>query len=359
MPRYLVDLKPHDDEENRSKPQLRMVSEAVSHPEAQAAPALAEVAEPKVSEDPVDLFLNVRQPAEPVRKRILIAGGSGAIGYPLLALAKDSGYWVRSLSKSRWRAPKVSLLADDLWLRDATDREAIRGICQGADIVVSCLGGSLDPRIEEKRGFLQLDFNANRHLLDEAIEAGVRRFVYVSVYGESHLENTAFVRAHRRFEEALRDSGIEFTILRFAGLHATPDSLMAAARERSSPLIGHSNYRTNPIHPEDAAQICLDHLSGGPEIVEAGGPDIFTRRELSDLVLGYAGATSKAGATPGFLKRLSAALVRPFNPRLANLREFAFRASRTDVIAPRIGKRPFSSYLVECRNRGLLVQESV
>ncbi|MCZ2156965.1 MAG: NAD(P)H-binding protein [Bryobacterales bacterium] len=356
MPKYLVDPLPYDEERRLS---FEAASEQAPRMESSASEVPAPALEPEATESSAEQFTDLRQPAEPVRKRVLVAGGSGAIGYPLLALAKDAGYWVRSLSKSRWRAPKVSLLADDLWLRDATDRDAIRGICQGVDVVVSCLGGSLDPRIEEKRGFLQLDFNANRHLLDEAVEANVRRFVYVSVYGERHLEDTSFVRAHRRFEEALSESGIEFTILRFAGLHATPDSLIAAARERSSSLVGHSDYRTNPIHPEDAAQICFDHLNSGPQIVEAGGPDIFTRRELSELIYGYAGTTPKAYRTPYFLKRLSAVFTRPFNPRLASLREFAFRTARTDVIAPRMGTRRFASYLLECRNRSLLAQESV
>lgn len=355
MPRYQIDLKPR-------RSQRESIPIALKEPVAGIAtvdPVAVTGEDAGVAEAPLDAILNATEVEQPKQKRILIAGASGAIGYPLLNLAKDSGYWVRSLSKSRWRAPKVSLLADELWLRDATDREAIRGICQGADVVVSCLGGSLDPRVQEKRGYSLLDFNANRYLLDEAIEAKVRRFVYVSVYGTKQSENTAFVRAHRRFENALRESGLEFTILRFAGLHATPDSLIATARDGAMPLFGHNSSRTNPIHPKDAAQICLENLDSGPEIVEAGGPDIFTRRELSEMVFGYAGTRPSFCRIPAILKRLTSGLAHPFNPRKANLREFALRSSRADVIAPRVGKRSFVDYLLEHRDAISFVQETV
>ncbi len=355
MPRYLVDLRPRVTERT---PLLKIVSEPVVEKvtEASLAPAPLETA--GESEISLEEMLRAAQEEPPKQKRILIAGASGAIGYPLLGLAKDAGYWVRSLSKSRWRAPKVSLLADELWLRDAMDRDAIRGICQGAEVVISCLGGSLDPRVPEKRGFTHLDFDANRHLLDEAVEAKVRRFVYVSVYGTKYSENSAFVRAHRRFENALRDSGLEFTILRFAGIHATPDALISNAREGYRPIFGDNHSRTNPIHPADAAQICFEHLIQGPEVVEAGGPDILTRRELSEMVSGYAGVTPKPYRMPAVLQRLTSGLTRPFNPRKANLREFAFRASRADAIAPRVGTRSLSSYLLAHREAASLAQET-
>lgn len=355
MPRYLVDLRPRLVE---VEPLPKVESEPAKEPSSKERTERSTKAEPMVAEESLEAMLNAAKEEPAPQKRILIAGASGAIGYPLLRMAKDAGYWVRSLSKSRWRAPKVSLLADELWLRDAMDREAIRGICQGAEVVISCLGGSLDPRVEEKRGFNHLDFDANRHLLDEAVEAKVRRFVYVSVYGTKYSESSAFVRAHRRFENALKESGLEYTILRFAGIHATPDSLISNVREGYKPVFGDNNSRTNPIHPEDAAEICFEYLKAGPEMVEAGGPDILTRRELSEMVFGYAGVTPKSYRMPSILSRITSGLTRPFNPRKANSREFAFRTSRADVIAPRVGTRSLSSYLLTHRSAAPLAQES-
>lgn len=308
-------------------------------------------------EDLESLSTGDELPDEEPAKRILIAGAGGSIGFPLLRLAVESGYWVRTLSKSRWRAAKISLLANELWLRDATEREAIRGVCRGVDIVVSCLGGSLDPRQEEKRSFTHLDFEANRNLLAEAIEAKVSRFVYVSVFTEKHAENTAYVRAHRRFEKALEESGIDYTILRFAGLPAPPDSLLAMARTGSMPLVGRSDARVNPIHPEDAAQLCLEHVESGPQLVEAGGPEIYTRRELSEMVFSMVGNTPSFYHVPTLWLQLTGGLTRFLNPRRANLIEFLGGISRADMIAPRLGTRSVADYLRDCDGRMAFLQE--
>lgn len=324
----------------------------VTRSEVDAGPVLAE-------RDESPAALAAMEPIEEkAPTRVLIAGAGGAIGYPLLRLVSESGARVRTLSKNRWRAAKISLLADELWLRDATDRETIRGICSGVDIVVSCLGGSLDPRQEEKRGFAHLDFDANRNLLAEAVESKVKRFVYVSVFSHQDAENTAYVRAHRRFEKALRESGIPFTILRFAGLHAAPDSLLAMARSGSMPLIGRTDARVNPIHPEDAAQLCLDHLESGPELVEAGGPEIYTRRELSEMAFGAVGASPNFYRVPSPWLFLNRSLTRMVNPRRANLLEFQGGAARQDLIAPRIGTRSVADYLQDCSGRLAFLQES-
>jgi uncharacterized protein YbjT (DUF2867 family) len=321
--------------------------------EEEARPLLAEQSASPVA------FAAVEPAEEKTPTRVLIAGAGGAIGYPLLRLVSESGAWVRTLSKSRWRAAKISLLADELWLRDATDRETIRGICGGVDVVVSCLGGSLDPRQEEKRGFAHLDFEANRNLLAEAVESKVKRFVYVSVFSHQDAENTAYVRAHRRFEKALQESGIPHTILRFTGLHTAPDSLLAMARSGSMPLFGRSDARVNPIHPEDAAKLCLEHLEAGPELVEAGGPEIYTRRELSEMAFGAVGASPSFYRVPSPWLFLNRNLTRLINPRRANLLEFQGGAARQDLIAPRIGTRSVADYLLDCNGRLAFLTESV
>lgn len=284
---------------------------------------------------------------EPLPRRILIAGASGAVGFPCLRLCKESGFRVRTLSRNRLHAPKVSLFSDEIWLRDATVRESIRGVCQGTDIVLSCMGASLDLRETDKRGFSHVDFEANRNLLQEAVEANVSRFVYVSVYGEQPYERTAYVRAHRRFEEALCKSGLNYSIIRLTGLHSTLSAMTTMVRSGAVPIVGRGGARTNPIHPEDAAELCLRYLMDGPEIVEAGGPEVLTRREISELVFGFLGETPNFYQLPRLLLRIASSLTRPFNPRKAGLLEFLPAVSRADAIAPQVGTRSLAEYLLE------------
>lgn len=280
-------------------------------------------------------------------KRILIAGASGSVGFHALQLASGKGLWTRTLSQRRWRAAKVSLFADDLWIRDATDPEAIKGVCGRVDTVLSCMGGSLCMQNEDKRSFAKVDFEANLNLLREAQRAEVGRFVYLSVYGQQRSENTAYVRAHRRFEKALRESGLKYTIIRIPATYASFDSLVEMARAGSVPLIGRGDARMNPIHPQDAARICIENLFAGPEIVEAGGPEVLTRRAIAEQIFQHVGEEPSLYRVPGFIIRLTGSLTRPFNPRKANLLEFLPAVSAADVVAPQVGRLRLVDYLQE------------
>ncbi|MCW5965548.1 MAG: NAD(P)H-binding protein [Bryobacterales bacterium] len=287
-------------------------------------------------------------------KRVLIAGASGSIGFHALQLASQQGVWTRTLSQRRWRAAKVSLFADDLWIRDATNPESIHGICNRIDVVLSCMGGSVCMQDEDKRAFSKVDFEANLNLLQEAQRAEVGRFVYLSVYGQQRYENTAYVRAHRRFERALRESGLKFTIVRITGTYSSFDPLVEMARAGSVPLIGSGDARLNPIHPKDAARICVEHLFSGPEVVEAGGPEVLTRREIAEQIFQYVGEAPSLYRVPGFILRLTGSLTRPFNARKANLLEFLPAISASDSVAPVVGQLRLVDYLRELTGGAIL-----
>jgi uncharacterized protein YbjT (DUF2867 family) len=62
--------------------------------------------------------------------------------------------------------------------------------------------------------FHDVDYQGNRNLLDAAVRAGVKKFVYVSVFGGATLRHLEIVDAHERFVDELRASGMEFTVLR-------------------------------------------------------------------------------------------------------------------------------------------------
>lgn len=279
--------------------------------------------------------------------RVLVAGASGSIGFRALRLAHEAGCWVRTLSHRHWQAAKVSLFANDLWLRDATCRESLRGICHGVDVVLSCMGASTRMQEEDPQSFYQVNYKANLNLLEEAQRAGVSRFVYLSVYANRRFENTAYVRAHRRFERALLDSGMESTVLRVTETYSRFDHLVRMAQRGSVPLIGRGEARINAIHPEDVARLCIAQLQTGLQVVEAGGPELLSRRQIVEQIFQQVGEDPDLYQIPAFILRLTGNLTRPFNPRKANLLEFLPAASKSDVVAPPVGALRWADYLRE------------
>src|SRR3712207_8223785 len=59
-----------------------------------------------------------------------------------------------------------------------------------------------------RSGFREVDTVANLNLLEAAKEAGVRRFVYVSVHVQPDYARSAYIRAHEEVVSELSKPGI-------------------------------------------------------------------------------------------------------------------------------------------------------
>ena len=77
--------------------------------------------------------------------KVLVAGASGLIGREVVRLLVEAGHGVRTLSQNAERAERLRALTGDVRLADATKEDAIRGVCQGIDVVVSALGAPVLP----------------------------------------------------------------------------------------------------------------------------------------------------------------------------------------------------------------------
>lgn len=130
--------------------------------------------------------------------------------------------------------------------------------------MISCLGAPVDPHARERRSFFAVDTAANTSLLREAVRAGVRRFVYVSVHVESAYASTAYVRAHEEVVSQLAASGIGYTVIRPTGVFSALAGMRVMAQRGALPRIGRGDARTNPIHEADVAEWIGRHLDGGP-----------------------------------------------------------------------------------------------
>ncbi|WP_405582908.1 NAD-dependent epimerase/dehydratase family protein [Streptomyces sp. NBC_01092] len=118
--------------------------------------------------------------------RILVTGGSGFIGGHVVAALREPGGGtpsrVRLLLRDPARLPAGAAPAADVVRGDLADRESLRGICDGVDVVLHCashIGG-------DERSTETVNDHGTRALVEEASRAGVGRVVYVStaaVYG--------------------------------------------------------------------------------------------------------------------------------------------------------------------------------
>jgi uncharacterized protein YbjT (DUF2867 family) len=269
---------------------------------------------------------------------ILIAGATGSVGRELVSLAKASGHRVTALARN---AAKLQEIADRVIPFDAT-----QGIPElsGNDVVISALGAPIAMGHKDRRPFRAVDFAGNLNILKGAKRAGVQRFVYVSVHVETGYAATSYVLAHEEFGNALQSSGLDNTIVRPTGIFSAFDDFIPMARRGTMMVLGDGSARSNPIHPTDVAQACLDCIVKGPAELNIGGPDILTRRQIAELAFEAVGKKQRILRMPASVMDFGAYVTRIVNPRLGELLEFLSRVATVDCVAPAKGKLHLADY---------------
>jgi uncharacterized protein YbjT (DUF2867 family) len=277
--------------------------------------------------------------------KVLVAGASGHLGGHILAACRQRGYWTRALARTEQKALALRQCADDVFIGQATQEETLSGLCDAVEVIVSCLGASVSPMaLPDKRSYHDVDYVGNRGLLRAAKAAGVRKFVYVSVFGAPGYAQCAYVRAHEEFADELKASELQFAILRPTGFFSAYAEFVRMAAKGPLPLVGSGIAKTNPIHDADLAKICVEAIDAAETERAAGGTDIFTRKEIAELAFQALGKKSRTVPMPAFVFGLAGALISPFDKRMRDLIEFLGAVSVSDGVAPAVGTHRLADY---------------
>jgi uncharacterized protein YbjT (DUF2867 family) len=281
-------------------------------------------------------------------ERILVAGATGALGRAVVRELKTRGLTVRALGRSAKRLESLDGLADERIVVNALHEETLRGVCDGADRVFSCMGASVIPMPQFGYStFTKIDYPANRNLIREAERAGVGKFVYVSTFATPNLRHLNFVRGHEMVVEELKASGLDYGVIRPTGFFSAMGEILLVASLGMLPEFDGGSARTNPIHEADLAPICADALYDAIRERDVGGPEPLTRREIAELAYRAMGKTAHARRVPVTMLQTAGLLMRPFSPRVGHLFTFIAKILVQDVVAPCHGTRTIGEFFQE------------
>lgn len=152
--------------------------------------------------------------------RIAVVGGHGQVARHLLvALRRSEHDPVALVRREDYRAELESRGAEVRLLDlEQQDSEAFAAAFAGCDAVVFAAGGGPDGNKERKR---TVDLEGSLKSIEGARTAGISRFVQISAIGVDNPlpDDTgdvwrAYVEAKRDADAALRDSDLDWTILR-------------------------------------------------------------------------------------------------------------------------------------------------
>jgi uncharacterized protein YbjT (DUF2867 family) len=269
---------------------------------------------------------------------VLLAGATGVIGRHVAHQLAARGYTVRRLV--RGESTGTDYVADLRWAA------GLHGACKGVEAVISCAGASMRlGNWKDRAGFLEIDWEGNRNLIDAAAKAGVGKFVYVSLANGPALVRTEYALAHEKTVDALSRSGLAYAVVRPTGIYGFFLEILRMASKNRGIVIGKGSARTNPIHEADAARACVESLQpDAPVEMAAGGPVVYTRREIIELAFECLGKQPAVRRIPAWAFAPVPPLVRLVNRRMAGLAEFGTAVTQSDCVAPPYGLERLDEY---------------
>ena len=151
-----------------------------------------------------------------------------------------------------------------------------------------------------------------RKLMNAAKSAGVKRVVHISITNPSAQSHLPYFWGKAANEKTVMESGMSYAILRPTVLVGDEDILInnIAFLLRQFPffaLPGGGSYKLQPVHVDDLAELAVEGVySTENYVIDAVGPDIFTFKEMVELIGEKIGAKRPLISVPPRLALLAA-----------------------------------------------------
>jgi NADH dehydrogenase len=245
---------------------------------------------------------------------VVVTGATGFVGTHVVHALRARDLPVRALVRDRRRGSRLAARGVELVEGDVTDPTSLRAALAGTDAVIH-LVAIIKGRPAD---FDRIMAQGTRNVAAAAKEAGVGRFVLASALGldERTKDAVPYYRAKWEMEQAVRDSGLEYVILRPSFVFAKdggvlPTFVRLARFSPVTPIIGPGTQRLQPIWIDDMAEyyaLSLELPEAAGRTFEVGGPDAPTWNEFWARLKRVLGARRPSIHLPFGVMRVQAAL---------------------------------------------------
>jgi NADH dehydrogenase len=232
--------------------------------------------------------------------KILVTGGSGALGSVLVKAFIDKGNTVRVLAlPGDVGAEGLAALGVEVRAGDVADAASVAGAAEGCDTVyhLAAVIIAWDDRVYER-----VNVGGTANVVEEARRAGVRHLVHVSSASVVYPRSTPYSRSKQAAERIVRESGLAWTIVRPTlvygkrGGQEFDDYLAYLRRFAVVPFVGNGAARKRPVYVDDVvsglAAIAGRERTRGAVYNLSGGESI-SMRDFSRLCLRLMGMGGK------------------------------------------------------------------
>ncbi len=285
----------------------------------------------------------------------LVTGGTGFAGSAVVRELARRGETVAVLSRDVSSvATRFPGLAVEARQGNVCDAASLEGAFAGVDTVINSVQFPNSPIENPGKGwtFEQVDYQGTVNQVRAAKRAGVSRFVYVSGVGAAADADKHWFVFKARAEQAVRDSGMTFVIVRPTWLYGPEDvslnRFVGFARWLPFvPTFGDGSQPMQPLFIDDLGRILADTATNPAAdglTLAAGGPQRLSMDDVVRTALDVAGKRRPILHQPVALGKLMARALQflpgpPLTPDAIDFITFEAIADNTElerVLAPHL-----------------------
>ncbi len=275
-------------------------------------------------------------------KKILLAGATGYLGSYIARELLRRNYHVRVIVRNLEKLNQKESAATEILEAEITQPGSIIGCCEKIDVVISTVGIT---RQKDGLTYMDVDYQANMNLLQQAKQSGVKKFIYVSVLNGDKLKHLKICEAKERFVEELEKSGTDYCIIRPNGFFSDMVEFYKMAQKGRIYLFGNGELKANPIHGEDLAFVCVDAIEKSDKEIVIGGPQTLTQNEIAAMAFKCLDRKPKISYIPNWIRIIILKLIKAFaGSKVSGPIEFFLTVMAMDMIAPEYGKHKLEDF---------------
>jgi NADH dehydrogenase len=265
--------------------------------------------------------------------RLLVIGATGVLGSAATKYFLQKEFPVKAFVRNKDKAAALEKAGATILVGDITHPESISEACKNIDIVIATLHGMLG---RGKNRSELVDDKGHKNLINAAVKAGVKHFIYSSVFGAAKNHPIDFFRTKYAIEQYLKSSGLHYTILRlpaFMEWHIHNLLGKSIIEKGKTTIFGKGDNPTNFIAVDDVVQalgLIVSDQAYQNKIISIVGPENLSRNEIAQLYGKALNIIPRINHVPIAALRFLSAVINPFHPGIGRIMKLSIYGDVND-----------------------------